>query len=184
MKLSENIQRVLNALAYANAGDYLSRTQKETALRGTPMRVLADQDIAPPQASRERAQVALYLGSELPDDVMQYVIRTCSRLRHGLTVMTFQAESDAEALLNPYRATLREAGVDLQLDVMSGDPMQGLKQALRRRPEVAFLVCNESGYLSRGLMNGTYNGLPVPVVMVSRTGDTSGHTAGQSIRTA
>ncbi|MBS1135102.1 MAG: hypothetical protein H6R02_2243, partial [Burkholderiaceae bacterium] len=32
MKLSANIQRILNALAYAHAGDYLNRTQKDAVL--------------------------------------------------------------------------------------------------------------------------------------------------------
>lgn len=170
MKLSANVQRMLNALAFANAGENLSLRQKDAVLADAPAAVRAA-DFTPPVASNERAQLALYLGSELPADVMDYVIRSCSRLHYGLIVLTMQSQKDAETLLAAHNHALDEAGIAPRIVPLTGEPSRALTQALRRRPEVAFLVCNESGYLSRSMMNGTQNGLPVPVVMVSRNGE-------------
>ena len=36
MKLTDDIKRMLDALAYANAGDYLTLPQKDRILQGSP----------------------------------------------------------------------------------------------------------------------------------------------------
>jgi hypothetical protein len=168
MKLTADIKRMLNALAYANAGDYLTPLQKDE--------VLAQSTVAPATpapaataATSTRPQVGLYLGSEVSEDVMQYVAHTCARLRHDLTVLTFESEGDARALLAPYEPLLKPAGTGIRVVVMTGEPPAALAQALRRRPEVAFLVCNEAGYLGHSLMAGTArkDAIPVPVVLVA-----------------
>ena len=101
--------------------------------------------------------------------MMQYVIQTCTRLKHGLTVLTFQSEADARNLLKPYQAELEAAHIGVQLNVLSGEPPAALVHALRKRPEIAFLICNESGYLGRSLLKGLVrqDAFPVPVVMVA-----------------
>ncbi len=166
MKLTQEIKRMLSALAYANAGDYLSRRQKGEVLSGGKVRVARPEVAAAPEV---RPQVALYLGAELPAEVMQYVVQTCVRLRHGLTVLTFQSAPDAEALLAPYRPALAEAGIAPRVEVLVGEAPAALVRALARRPDVAFLVCNEGGYLGHGLLIGAQHkhGLPVPVVLVA-----------------
>lgn len=167
MKLTQDIKRMLNALAYANAGDYLSATEKSRILTGA---VVAARAAAPaPASSTARPQVGLYLGSELSAEVMHYVVQTCARLRHGLTVLTFLSEAEAQALLTPHRPELDAAGIEVALVVLGGEPPAGLAQGLRRHPEVAFLVVNEAGYLGHGLLNGTQRqgSMPVPVVMVA-----------------
>jgi uncharacterized RDD family membrane protein YckC len=113
--------------------------------------------------------VGLYLGSELSADVMQYVTQTCARLKHDLTVLTFESETEARALLAPYEAMLGKAGTGLRVVVVSGEPPAALARALRRHPEIAFLVCNEAGYLGHSLTAGTQgrSAMPVPVVMVA-----------------
>jgi hypothetical protein len=169
MNLSANIQRILDALAYAHAGDYLSHTQKDAVL-GSRQQVASAHDFVAPAATPERTQVALYLGSELPEEVMEYVLRTCARMQYGLTVLALQGQKEAEALLDSHRDALAEAGISPRLVPLAGEPTRALAQALRRLPEIAFLVCNEAGYLGRGLLNGTHHGLPVPVVLVSRNG--------------
>lgn len=165
-KLTDEIKRMLNALAYANEGEYLTLKQKRRAIAGGNAPTLAS-DPAP--AKKSGPQIGLYLGSELPADVMQYVIQTCTRLKHGLTVLTFQSEPDARALLKPYQAELDEARIGVELSVLSGEPPAALVHALRKRAEIAFLVCNESGYLGRGLLKGIVrqDAFPVPVVMVA-----------------
>lgn len=169
-KLTNEIKRMLNALAYANAGENLTLRQKSHHLNAsTGAAIAAATPVQVQSASGRRQQVALYMGSELPEDMMQYVLQTCSRLNHGLTVLTFQSESSAQALLNPYTESLAAAGISMNLVQLSGDPVSGLARYLGRHPEVAFLACNETGYLGRSFLNGTQRQdiLPVPVVMVA-----------------
>lgn len=167
MKLNQEIKRMLNAMAYAHAGDYLSPQEK--------LRVLADASVTSQQsvsmvtvASKLRPQVGLYVGSELSADAVHYVAQTCVRLQHGLTVLSFHNTEDIEALLDPYQSLFEAAGIELSLLSVPGEPPAGLSQVLRRHPEIAFLVCNESGYFGHGLLNGNQHSiLPVPVVLVA-----------------
>ena len=166
IKLTNEVKRMLNALAYANEAEYLTLPQKHRALAsGTAPALAAD----PTPAKKSGPQIGLYLGSELPADVMQYVMQTCTRLKHGLTMLTFQSEADARALLKPYQTELEDARIGVELSVLSGEPPTALVHALRKRAEIAFLVCNESGYLGRGLLKGIVrqDAFPVPVVMVA-----------------
>ncbi len=171
--LTEDIKRMMNALAFAHAGENLTPSQKARHLdqaggiEAAPLAASATP--AQPRPERARQQVALYMGSELPADMMHYVIQTCARLKHRLAVLTFQSEHDARAVLNPYADTLAAAGIEMQVAVLSGDIVSGLAHYLRRHPEVAFLACNETGYLGRSFMNGSQRQdiLPVPVVLVA-----------------
>ena len=165
-KLNDGIKRMLNALAYANEGENLTPRQKRRVIAGGTAPTIA---IGPTPTQKSGPQIGFYLGSELPADVMHYVMQTCSRLKHGLTVLTFQSETDARALLEPYQTELENTRTSVQLTVLSGEPPAALVQALRKRAEIAFLICNESGYLGRGLMKGIVrqDAFPVPVVMVA-----------------
>ena len=170
MKLTDDIKRMLDALAYANAGDYLTLPQKDAVLKDAPVAAAGPASAAAPAtATARRPQVGLYLGSEISADVMQYVTQTCARLRHDLTVLTFESETEARVLLAPYQAMLDKVGTALSVVVVSGEPPAALARALRRRPEISFLVCNEAGYLGHSLMAGTKgkDAMPVPVVMVA-----------------
>jgi hypothetical protein len=178
MKLTQDLKRMLNALAYANAGEYLTRRQKSNLLVGTPAQTPKHAPVTPCAATaKPRSQVGLYLGREVSADVMQYVTQTCARLRHGLMVFSFQSEAEVGALLDPYREIFDAAGIQLQAIALSGEPPTALSRALRRRPEVAFLVCNESGYLGRSLLKGTVrqDAIPVPVVMVAGGDEAAPH---------
>ncbi len=171
IKLTEELKRMLNALASADAGEYMTLSQKTRYLNRQPGAVdtLPTETVMPPQPAGERQQVALYMGSELPADMMHYVVQTCGRLKHGLTVLTFQSDSAARALLAPYADELAAAGITMKTVILSGDPVSGLARYLRRHPEVAFLACKETGYLGRSFLNGTQRQdvLPVPVVLVA-----------------
>jgi hypothetical protein len=113
---------------------------------------------------------------------MDYVIETCSRMRHELTVLTFQSGNSARALLDPYRDALVTAGVDMQVESLTGEPLTGLRRYLRSHPEVAFLACKDAGYLGRSYLYGSQshkkNYLPVPVVVITTAAESHG-TQGQ-----
>ena len=181
-KLTEEIKRMLNALAYAHAGEYLSLHQKIDHLNqksgsGNVLPINVPMPV-PTQATRER-QVALYMGSELPAEMMHYVVQTCGRLKHGLTVLTFQSDSTAHALLSPYADELADLEIGMKIVLLTGDPASGLARYLRRHPEVAFLACKETGFLGRSFLNGTQRQdiLPVPVVLVATREDKTQNAA-------
>jgi len=171
-KLSETVKQMLDALAFAHAGEYLTGREKSRILGqscGVIEKVPERAERVQTDAGSNARRLALYLGSELPPEVMAYVVQTCARLRHELTVLTFESENTGRALLAPYQKALEDAGVDMRLVTLSGEPVPGLARYLRRHPEVAFLACKDFGYLGRSYLNGTerQNALPVPVVIVA-----------------
>ena len=178
-KLTETMKTMLNALAYADAGECLSGRGKARVLAqmsGSIDRSPRIPEPYPVRAASNARRVALYMGSELPAEVMEYVIETCSRLQHELTVLTFQSESVSQALLEPHKQALASSGVEFEMVHLSGDPISGLQRYLRSRPEMAFLACKDSGYLGRSYLNGTpgKNAMPVPLVVVTTTAKGSG----------
>lgn len=174
------LKRMLNALSFAHAGESLSLSQKDRALAGSSAAATAQRT---PTAAETmacavpRSQVGLYLGSELPASVMQYVLQTCVRLHHGLTVFSFQSEREIDESLAPHRTALAEANIAVKTVALTGDPAKVLASALKRRADVAFLVCNESGFLGNRLTRGAMSpdSLPVPVVLVAARGEAVEH---------
>ena len=178
-KLTEAVKQMLDALAFANAGEHLSMKEKtsilEEELSSIDNKVTEVAEPGLVRSNKTARRVAIYLGSELPPEVMDYVIQTCSRLQHALTVLTFQSGSTARTLLKPHLALLEANGIDMELATLSGDPVTGLSRYLRGHPEIVFLACKDSGYLGRSYLNGTQrkNSMPVPVVVVTTADNTS-----------
>jgi hypothetical protein len=187
-KLTETMKQMLDALAYAHAGEHLSAREKDNILAPKSQAKVTEPVVAEPVAgcaeparvgaASNARRIALYLGSELSPEVMEYVIETCSRMRHELTVLTFQSGSSARALLDPYREALEAASVDMQVESLTGEPLAGLRRYLRSHPEVAFLACKDTGYLGRSYLYGSQNQkknyLPVPVVVITTATESSG----------
>ena len=172
-KLSKVLKQMANGLAFAHAGDYLSQREKTDVLgesSGLVEQKSVRNEAAKASQGSSRRRVALYLGSELPGEVMNYVIQTCSNLQHDLTVLTFETKNKACVLIKPYEAELKASGIDVKLKRLpAGDPISGLARYLKRRPEIAFLACKENGYLGRCYIKGIKdtNMIPVPVVVVA-----------------
>jgi hypothetical protein len=170
--LTSALKKILNGLAHADAGEYLTPRQKLAYLQNTAVNVV-NSDEPPPVLSEKavkktRRRVAMYMGSTLPPKMMDYVIETCSSLDHDLTVLTFETSAVSSALLEPYVKQLEERGITLETVKLSGEPITGLARYLRNHSEIAFMTCKDTGYLGRSYINGTQarNALPVPVVVV------------------
>ncbi|MCS6786249.1 MAG: hypothetical protein NZ524_04320 [Thiobacillaceae bacterium] len=167
------LDRMFDALSYADAGEYLGPRAKARVLAGS---TVAGHERASTSADAKTApQVGLLLGSELPETVLRYVTETCAQLHMGLTVLSFLDAGQAQRLLAPHAAALAAAGVAVRLIELTGEPPAGLIRGLRRHPEIAFLVINAEGYLGRQLLANAQNqgGLPVPVVAVTAYGQAS-----------
>ena len=170
--LTNALKKMLNGLAHADAGEYLTPRQKTAYLQNTAVNVV-NSDEPPPVLSEKavkktRRRVAMYMGSTLPAKMMDYVIETCSSLEHDLTVLTFETGPVSSALLEPYMKQLEDRGIELETVKLSGEPITGLARYLRNHSEIAFMTCKDTGYLGRSYINGTQakNALPVPVVVV------------------
>ena len=171
-KLTEAMKQMLDALAFAHAGNNLSLRQKSQVLaKSTYTTEKAASSMKKVEQARSRStarRVALYLGSELPSEVMDYVISTCASLKHELTVLTMQSEGIGNELIDPYQQALAEAGVEMELVTLKGDPLASLARYLRSHSEITFLTCKDSGYLGRSYLKGVERkDLPVPVVVVT-----------------
>jgi hypothetical protein len=115
--LTSALKKILNGLAHADAGEYLTPRQKLAYLQNTAVNVV-NSDEPPPVLSEKavkktRRRVAMYMGSTLPPKMMDYVIETCSSLDHDLTVLTFETSAVSSALLEPYVKQLEERGITL-----------------------------------------------------------------------
>jgi len=183
-KLSKHLKKMMDALAYAHAGEHLSRRDKMRSMpsNGDVSKVIPETPAAAASKTGKQARrIALYVGNELPAEVMEYVIETCSRLQHDLTVLSFQTDTTGRDLMAPHLEALADAGIDMELITLSGEPITGMARYLRRRPDVAFMACKDSGYLGRSFLHGTQrkNVLPVPVVVVTtkKPGETEEQTA-------
>ena len=159
---------MLSALAAADAGEYLSMSHKLRYLNPGASNAMPPK-VEPARPASPRKRIALYLGSELSADIIDYVVQTCTRLQHNLIVLTFQSSRDAQSLLSPHSDVLASAKIGLDLEILSGDTVSGLARYLRRHNGIAFLACNEAGYLGRGLLSGAQSpeAFPVPVVLVA-----------------
>jgi hypothetical protein len=170
-KLKNILKQMLNGFEHANAGENLTMRQKAAHLNNAPVYakpVNVEAMTFDADAKSGRRRVALFMGSELPGEVMDYVIQTCANLKHDLTVITFQTENTARALLRNYEQALLDQGISMKLKALTGDPISRLSRYLKSHPEIAFLACKDTGYLAHRYINGPKdkNLLPVPVVVV------------------
>lgn len=172
-KLTETLKTMLNALAHADAGEYLSTGQKRRILSDISPNItaapVANETVAASSNTSKKRHIALYLGSDLPREVMDYALETCARLDHDLTVLTFDTKSAAKNLLAPYQRELANANIGVKVVALDGDPVPRLSRFLRGRPEIAFLACRDTGYLGHKFINGAQQNtsLPVPVVVIA-----------------
>jgi hypothetical protein len=174
----ETLKQMLDALAFADASEYLTSREKTRILARSSRTILKTSQITgagKADTGRNTSRVALYLGCELPAHVMSYVMGTCARLGHDLLVLTFESKNTARALLEPYQTSLRKSGVDMKLVTLSGGSVNELNRYLRSHSDVAFLVCKDSGYLGRGYLSGRQreNAVPVPVVIIANPNEIS-----------
>jgi len=168
--LKNILQQMMNGFEHANAGEYMSLRQKAAHLNNAPANATPVTKTTSFDANvgSKRRRVALFIGSELPGVIMDYVIQTCVNLKHELTVITFQTENTTRALLKCYEPALTDAGIDMDLVALTGDPIARLNRYLKSHPEIAFLACKDTGYLAHRYMDGPKdkNLLPVPVVVI------------------
>jgi hypothetical protein len=168
--LTEALKQMLDGLAHQDAGEFLTTSRKSAEFaRGTkikPTQQVVESEPAPVVESRRR--IALFIGSDLSPNVMEYITQTCTRMQHDLTVLSFESGHVAQESLAPYREALDAAGIDIRLVTLGGNTISQLVRYLANHPEISFLACKESGYLGSSYVMGYQkkNEMPVPVVVI------------------
>lgn len=175
--LTEALKQILDGLAHQDAGEYLTPGQKTAELSCCtsikPIQQAVETESAPVVERHRR--IALFTGSDLSSDVMDYIRQTCTRMQYDLTVLSFESGHVTQELLAPYRQALDAAGIDIRLVTLGGNSISQLAHYLANHPEISFLACKESGYLGSSYVtvNQKKNEMPVPVVVIVERKDAS-----------
>lgn len=173
--LTEALETMKNGLAHSHAADYLSGSDKLKHIKDVNATARAEHNLTT-QSKQEaaikrgnRQSIVMYLGSELPKPLMNYIIETCQSLDHDLKIVSFESKAVTESLVGPYQQALEDNNIQFEKVRLSGSPMEELNSYLKSHPEIAFLACKENGFLGRIYLSGNpvKFKLPVPVVVVT-----------------
>lgn len=146
-KLSQQLKQALAALAAADAGEMLTRTQKD--------RYLDDRSDAP---DSPRRQVALWAGAWLSKVALDYTLSACRRLDAALTVVHPEG-TDTTALRT------RLGRQQARFHALHGRPETALREFLGSHAQVVFLVLDGDDQVANSLALRTGNpGVPIVVV--------------------
>lgn len=179
--LRETLEVMKKGFAHSHVGDYLTGSEKLKAIAdvdasaSAQRNLLAQQTKEAAKTKTKRQSIAMYLGSELPAHLMDYMIETCISLDHDLKVLTFESSNVSQELLEPYQAVLAEKNITMQKTKLTGNPMAELNRHLKGHPEIVFLACRDSGFIGRSYLSGNPAkiNLSVPVVVVSEDNATN-----------
>lgn len=167
-QLSKELKRALGALALSNAGEYLSQQEKESRLGAgsrtggrskKPARLLS---AATPHQPR---QVALAVGSQLPESVLQYALHTCHQIGAQLVVL---CTSEGESALAPHLGAIQAARIPYRMVTLDNPDKGELGRFLQDHANLQFVIawageaCREIPLHPEGRWE-----LPIPLVMVS-----------------
>lgn len=158
-----------------SSNDYHSiHANQKTLKKATKEQIFTEPQLKS-AAEAKRKYIGMYLGSELPEKMMTYVIETSQHLGHDLAVISFERNTTIDELLAPYAETLEENNIKLKKVKLTGQPISELKKYLKNHRDIAFLACKDSGFLGRSYMSGDHAklNLPVPLVVVTTDQDES-----------
>ena len=173
-RLTEELKRALAALAWADAGEMLSRPEKARILTD-PGATVDEPALLPPARTRPASagpgrKVALGLGRDLPEGVMSYVVSTCQRFGAHLTVLTLEDPASVSTQLAPYAQDLAAAGIRWDVVQLGPHPAEEVTRYLRDNPRIMFMVSSGVDDPSRALLGEDGRKprpLPVPLVLVA-----------------
>ena len=167
-RLSKDIKRMLAALGYQHAGDYLSPRQKAGVVgyaeRDSVVTAPASRVIPVPAVKR----VALLTDGRGEGAPLDYVIETCSRPNASVDLFVHGVVDTGH--LDGLKRRLANAGISHRSSMLDLDVVAGISDYLRKHSSLLFLVAMPHDPLARRLSEELVPArvvrMPVPLVMI------------------
>lgn len=170
--IKTTLNTMAKGLSHAHDEGNLNFSIKSTdgkVTNATTEQIFSEPQPNPLNENNKRKYIAMYLGSDLPEKMMAYVIESCQHLNHDLAVISFEQNATTDESLAPYKEVLEESNIKVKKVKLSGSPMPELNKYLKSHRDIVFLACKDSGFLGRSYMSGNHakHSLPVPLVVVT-----------------
>lgn len=140
-----------------------------TTTKASESQVYVEPQIKQENKNSKRRYIAMYLGSDLPESMMTYLIDSCHQVGHDLIVLSFEQNSTTDKTLAPYMQELEKNDIRIKKVKLSGEPIQELTKYLKTHRNIEYLACKDSGFLGRSYLSGNIAklSLPIPLVVVT-----------------
>jgi hypothetical protein len=165
-RLSEDLKRMLNALALQDAADFLPMRDKLSVLglNGGKDKVAQDLPPTPPR------RVAVLSDGGDSDGVLQYALDACQRQQASLDLVLYgEAREQAEEI----RTQLQRRGIAHEIILLGEHSVEALTEYLHARRTLTYLVAPADDRLALQLTEEAtpHRGgrLHLPMVLVDRT---------------
>lgn len=164
-RLSEDLKRMLNALALQDAAEFLPMQDKLTSV-GTQAGGRVD-GAAQKQLSPRRVAVLSDGGNS--SEVLEYALNACQRQQASLDLVLYgEGRKQAEEIRNQ----LRRRGIAHEIILLGKQSLEALADYLTARRKLAYLVAPADDELARQLTEETSplpsGRLNLPMVLVDR----------------
>ncbi len=165
-RLSEDLKRMLNALALQDAADFLPMRDKLSALGQQGGKSRVAQDLPPPPPRR----VAVLSDGGDSEGVLQYALDACQRQQASLDLVLYgQAREQVEEI----RTQLQRRGIAHEIILLGQQSVEALAEYLNARRTLTYLVAPADDRLALQLTEGAtpHRGghRHLPMVLVDRT---------------
>jgi len=167
-KIKAELKRVLAALAYQDAADYLSEPEKNRVLGGGAVVRPADNSTPGKRTAmlRRRRRIAMITDGRGGGAPMAYAADACRRQDAGLDIVLHGRPGEGKGLMR----TARQLGVDAQVVELSGDDVEMLVDYICNHPSLVYVVGISDDELVRSLAERVLPArggrMHVPLVMI------------------
>ena len=175
-KLSDDIKRALNALAYQDATEFLSTREKLDVLG------YGNKKVRHPLIPRQNTQkietpkrIGLVVDNRRNSAPLDYAIDACKRQGDNTLIdILMHGSMDTETLTN-LEKQIKQAGLDYQIIKLGENAIEGLINYIKNHPSLIFLISMPDDEIARVLieevMPKSGEHIQVPVVLIE--GNTS-----------
>ncbi len=169
-KLKEDIKRMLAALAYQDAGEYLSSLDK--------MKMIGYRDEGnPEQANTSRkmdkklpaSRIALIVDNSTSEASLNYIIDACQR-QHAQVDLIIPGTGNTRKVKN-IESRIAAAGIDYKTINTRANPVDGVIQYIFNQPGLIYLVAMSDDEFVQTLIENVLPErelrIPVPLVLIN-----------------
>jgi hypothetical protein len=170
-KLSDDIKRALSALAYQDAGEFLTTRDKIELLGDTSeSQIIAEpakRSITKPAVSNKR--IALLIDGSNSKSAVTYAIETASRLEVKIDLLTHSVTDDQTYKELDQR--ISDAGILSRRVPLVNEKYDGILSYLNANPALIFLIASVNDTIAKTLAEEVIPNqisiVPVPLVLIN-----------------